>query len=312
MDASRASPDAGASALPRFASAGDYWELLKPRVMSLVIFTAFVGMAVSSSTEAGASLHPLLAWIALLCIALGAGASGALNMWYDADIDARIPRTRSRPIPQGRILPGEALGFGGALAVGATLSMGVLVNWSAAALLAATIGFYLFVYTMWLKRNTPWNIVIGGIAGALPPVIGGVAVSDGISPISGVLFLVIFLWTPPHSWALALMRGDEYARIGIPMLPSVSGTAVTCRHILAYSLLLAASAMLPWLMGEAGVIYLTAAVALNLLFLAAAARLWLAASECIIAAARTLFRFSILYLFLLLLFLLADSALALP
>ena len=309
MDASRASPDA---ALPRFASAGDYWELLKPRVMSLVIFTAFVGMAVSAPAEGGASLHPLLAWIALLCIALGAGASGALNMWYDADIDARIPRTRSRPIPQGRILPGEALGFGSALGVGATLSMGALVNWSAAALLAATIGFYLFVYTMWLKRNTPWNIVIGGIAGALPPVIGGVAVSGGISPIAGVLFLVIFLWTPPHSWALALMRGDEYARIGIPMLPSVSGATATCRHILAYSLLLAAAAMLPWLMGEAGVVYLTAAVALNLLFLAAVARLWLAARTRLVAAARTLFRFSILYLFLLLLFLLADSALALP
>ena len=311
MDASPASPDgAGAAAFAapalRFASAGDYLELLKPRVMSLVVFTAFVGMVEAE----GAHLHPLLAWVALLCIALGAGASGALNMWFDADIDAKMTRTRSRPIPEGRILPGEALGFGSAMAIGAVLAMGLLVGWSAALLLAATIAFYLFVYTMWLKRGTPLNIVIGGVAGALPPVIGAVAVT-GTIPLSAVLlFFIVFLWTPPHSWALALMRGDEYERAGIPMLPAVAGVPATCRQILAYSVLLAAAGLSPWLVGMAGSLYLIVAVLLNVLFLAAALRLWTARQESakkLIAPARALFRFSIFYLFLLLLALLADS-----
>ena len=313
MDASPASSDTAGVALAapalRFASAGDYLELLKPRVMSLVIFTAFVGMI----TAEGASLHPLLAWVALLCIALGAGAAGALNMWFDADIDAKMPRTRCRPIPQGRIMAGEALGFGSALAVGAVLAMGLLVGWNAAALLAATIAFYLFVYTMWLKRSTSMNIVIGGVAGALPPMIGALAVS-GTTPFSSLLlFLVIFFWTPPHSWALALMRGNEYERAGIPMLHAVRGISATCHHILFYSLLLVGAALAPWFVGMAGAPYLVAALLLNALFLAAVLRLWLARhgeEGQWMRQARTLFRFSILYLFLLFLSLPLDAGMA--
>ena len=313
MDASPVSPErsgtlAAAATTPslRFASARDYLELLKPRVMSLVVFTAFVGMM-----EAGGALHPLLAWIALLCIALGAGAAGALNMWYDADIDTLMARTRTRPIPQGRILPGEALGFGSALAVGSVLTMGLLVDWGAAVLLAATIAFYLFVYTMWLKRRTPLNIVIGGVAGALPPVIGGVAVSGSIPLSSLFLFLIVFLWTPPHSWALALVRNREYEKVGVPMLPALHGVPTTCLQTLLYSVLLAAASLLPWFYGMADALYLGVAIVLNAVFLVAAARLWLARNrtdESLVRHARFLFRFSILYLFLLLLALLADSA----
>lgn len=306
MDASPASPDkAGVAPALHFASARDYLELLKPRVMSLVIFTAFVGMIEAGDT----TFHPVLAWIALLCIAAGAGAAGALNMWFDADIDARMVRTRSRPIPEGRILPGEALGFGSTLAVGSVLTMGLLVNASAAVLLAATIAFYLFVYTMWLKRRTSLNIVIGGVAGALPPVIGALAVT-GTVPLSAViLFLIVFLWTPPHSWALALMRNHDYERVGIPMLPVLHGVEVTCRHIAGYSLLLAGASLLPYFQGDAGLLYLGVVLALNGLLLAATTRLWLARGDgqAVSSHARPLFRFSILYLFLLLLALLADS-----
>jgi heme o synthase len=208
------------------ATAGDYLELLKPRVMSLVVFTAFVGMVAAPVT-----LNPFIAVIAILAIAIGAGASGALNMWYDADIDALMSRTKARPIPKGRIAPREALGFGLVLAALSVLTLGVLVNWLSAGLLAFTIFFYAVIYTMWLKRWTPQNIVIGGAAGSFPPVIGWAAATGTVSLESVILFLIIFLWTPPHFWALALYKSGEYARAGIPMMPNVVGPASTRRQI---------------------------------------------------------------------------------
>src|SRR6267143_5189783 len=239
-----------APAEPSLAGVEDYIALLKPRVMSLVVFTALVGLLVAPG-----HVHPVIGFTALLCIAIGAGASGALNMWYDADIDAIMKRTARRPIPAGRILPGEALAFGSTLAVGSVLVLGILVNWLAAALLAFTIFFYVFIYTMWLKRSTPQNIVIGGAAGALPPVIGWAAATGevGLEPL--ILFLIIFLWTPPHFWALALNRADDYARAGVPMLPVVAGRAATTRQILIYSVVLLPISLLPWGFGFAGPIY---------------------------------------------------------
>src|SRR5215472_15749720 len=203
-----------ARAEPSIAGVGDYIELMKPRVMSLVVFTALVGLIV-----APVPMHPVMAFTALLCIAVGAGAAGALNMWYDADIDARMARTAARPIPAGRLAPGEALAFGLTLAAGAVIVLGLLVNVVAAALLAATIAFYVVVYTMWLKRSTPQNIVIGGAAGALPPMIGWAAVTGGFAVEPLLLFLIIFFWTPPHFWALSLYRTEDYVRAGVPMLP---------------------------------------------------------------------------------------------
>src|SRR5262245_49607183 len=203
---------------PSVAGVGDYIELMKPRVMSLVVFTAFVGLLIAPG-----HVHPMVGFTALLCIAVGAGAAGALNMWYDADIDARMTRTAARPIPAGRVAPGEALAFGVTLAVGAVVVLGLLVNVIAAALLAVTIAFYVGVYTMWLKRWTPQNIVIGGAAGALPPVIGWVAATGSLALEPILLFAIIFFWTPPHFWALSLYRTEDYARAGIPMLPVVAG-----------------------------------------------------------------------------------------
>src|SRR5690348_14560795 len=223
------------------ATAGDFFALLKPRVMSLVVFTAFVGLV-----AAPVAINPLLAVIAILAIAIGAGASGALNMWYDADIDAVMTRTANRPVPAGRVTPGEALSFGLVLSVLSVMTLGVLINWLSAALLAFTIFFYAVVYTMWLKRWTPQNIVIGGAAGAIPPVIGWAAVTGSVSLESVILFLIIFLWTPPHFWALALFKSDDYARAGIPMMPNVAGQASTRRQIFAYSLILAPVGVLPW------------------------------------------------------------------
>ena len=217
---------------------------MKPRVMSLVVFTALVGLI-----AAPGQLHPLLAVIALLAIAVGAGAAGALNMWYDADIDARMARTAARPIPRGHVTADEALTFGTVLAIGSVLTLGVLVNWAAGALLALTIGFYVFVYTMWLKRRTPQNIVIGGAAGAFPPMIGWAAVTGGVSLESILLFLIIFMWTPPHFWALALYRARDYERAGVPMLPVVAGAAETRRQIVLYSVLLVPLATTPALIG---------------------------------------------------------------
>jgi protoheme IX farnesyltransferase len=285
-------------------SVGDYILLMKPRVMSLVVFTAFVGMTLAHGT-----LHPALAAIALLCIAVGAGAAGALNMWYDADIDARMARTASRPIPRGRVAAEEALTFGVVLAAGSVLTLGLLVNWTAASLLALSIAFYIFVYTMWLKRRSPQNIVIGGAAGALPPVIGWAAVSGTVSLESIVLFLIIFLWTPPHFWALALYRTRDYQRAGVPMLPVVAGPRETRRQIVIYAAALVTLAMAPLLVGAGGRLYGVCAMALGAVFLALVLRVWhVQHGREADAAARQLFTFSILYLFLLFGALLAERA----
>jgi len=284
------------------ASFGDFVALMKPRVMSLVVFTALVGLLVAPG-----HLDPLIGFIALLCIAAGAGAAGVLNMWYDADIDAVMTRTAMRPIPRGRVSRAEALAFGLMLAVGAIIVLGLVVNIAAAALLGFTIFFYVVVYTMWLKRRTPQNIVIGGAAGALPPVIGWVATTGriGVEPL--ILFLIIFVWTPPHFWALSLNRAGEYARAGIPMLPVVAGKAKTKRQILIYSVLLVPISILPWALGFAGVIYgATAAISgATMILLAWQVR---QSSDAEKRPARRLFAFSILYLFVLFAMLLADAA----
>ncbi len=288
-----------APAQPSIAGVGDYIELMKPRVMSLVVFTAFVGLMIAPG-----HLHPVSAISALLCIAVGAGAAGALNMWYDADIDVRMERTAKRPIPVGRVAPGEALAFGLTLATFSVVVLGLLVNVVAGALLAATIGFYVLVYTMWLKRRTPQNIVIGGAAGALPPVIGWAAVTGSVAVEPILLFLIIFFWTPPHFWALSLYRTEDYARAGVPMLPVVAGETETRRQILLYSLLLAPLGTAPWLLGFAGPVYGVAAVATGALMVALALRL--RGERDGHAASKQMFAFSILYLFLLFAMLLAD------
>jgi protoheme IX farnesyltransferase len=288
-----------ARAEPSIAGVGDYIALMKPRVMSLVVFTAFVGLMVAPG-----HLHPVIAVTALICIAVGAGAAGALNMWYDADIDARMTRTAARPIPAGRLLAGEVLPFGLMLAVGSVVVLGLLVNVSAAVLLAATIAFYVIVYTMWLKRTTPQNIVIGGLAGALPPLIGWVAVTESFAVEPALLVLIIFFWTPPHFWALSLYRTDDYARAGIPMLPVVAGAEKTRRYILAYTLVLAPLGAAPWLLGYAGPWYGVVALLAGAVMIALALRV--RAERRGHAASKQLFAFSILYLFLLFAMLLVD------
>ena len=284
---------------PSIAGVGDYIALMKPRVMSLVVFTALVGLVVAPG-----HLHPVIGFAALLCIAVGAGAAGTLNMCYDADIDARMARTAARPIPRGRITRGEAAGFGLTLAVFSVVTLGLLVNWVAAALLAFTIFFYVVIYTIWLKRSTPQNIVIGGAAGALPPVIGWAAATGSIAPEPILLFLIIFFWTPPHFWALSLYRADDYARAGIPMLPVVAGAKETRRQILLYTLLLAPLGVAPWLLGYAGALYGIVAVALGAAMIILALRV--RGEERGHAASRQMFAFSILYLFLLFAGLLVD------
>jgi protoheme IX farnesyltransferase len=277
--------------------------LMKPRVMSLVVFTALVSLMIAPG-----QIHPMIGFTALLCIAVGAGAAGALNMWYDADIDALMNRTAKRPIPLGRIAPGEALAFGivlGAFAVGV---LGVLVSWLAAALLAFTVFFYVVVYTAWLKRLTPQNIVIGGAAGSLPPVIAWAAATGGISVEPFLLFLIIFVWTPPHFWALALVRVDDYARARLPMLPVVAGAEETRRQILRYSVALVPIGAAPWLLGYAQALYgVTALIAGALMVMFA----WRVRSnregERAARAAHQLFAFSILYLFVLFAVLLIDA-----
>ncbi|MDP1626727.1 MAG: heme o synthase [Parvibaculum sp.] len=300
-DTSAAFPEGG------MGSARDFFQLLKPRVMSLVIFTALVGIAVAPG-----GIHPVIGFTALLCIAVGAGASGALNMWYDADIDARMARTANRPIPAGRVTAREAAVFGSILSVFAVMTMGVLVNWVAAALLAFTIFFYLVVYTMWLKRRTSQNIVIGGAAGAFPPMIGWAAVTGSVSVESIALFLIIFMWTPPHFWALALYRSGDYEKVGVPMLPVVSGEAETRRQIMLYSLALVPVTLLPGFLGFAGALYMGATAALGAGFLWLAFGVWRtgpgAAQD---KAAKRLFGYSILYLFLIFSLLLAEKMLGL-
>jgi protoheme IX farnesyltransferase len=275
------------------ATSGDYLELLKPRVMSLVVFTAFVGLVAAPVT-----LNPFIAVIAILSVAIGAGASGALNMWYDADIDAVMSRTASRPVPTGRILPGQALAFGLVLSALSVLTLGVLVNWVAGGLLAFTIFFYAVVYTMWLKRWTPQNIVIGGAAGSFPPVIGWAAATGTLSLESLVLFLIIFLWTPPHFWALALFKSDDYARAGIPMMPNVAGEASTRRQIFAYALVVAVVGVLPWFLGYASAGYGIVAAALGAGFVwYALAVLQMPDTDRVMKPAKALFGYSLLYLF---------------
>ena len=285
---------------PSIAGVGDYIELMKPRVMSLVVFTAFVGLLIAPG-----HVHPMVAFTALLCIAIGAGAAGALNMWYDADIDARMTRTAARPIPAGRVAPGEALAFGLMLAVGAVVVLGLLVNVIAAALLAVTIAFYVVVYTMWLKRLTPQNIVIGGAAGALRPVIGWVAATGSFAIEPVLLFAIIFFWTPPHFWALSLYRTEDYVRAGVPMLPVVAGAHETRRQIVLYTLPLAPLGIAPWLFGYAGLSYGIVALATGATMITLALRVR-AEEERAHTASKRLFGFSILYLFLLFAMLLVD------
>ncbi len=288
-----------ARAEPSIAGVGDYIELMKPRVMSLVVFTALVGLMVAPG-----HVHPVIGFVALLCITVGAGAAGALNMWYDADIDARMARTAGRPIPRGRVLPGEAAGFGFTLAAFAVVTLGLLVNVLSAALLAFTIFFYVAVYTVWLKRVTPQNIVIGGAAGALPPMIGWAAATGSLALEPVLLFLIIFVWTPPHFWALSLYRSEDYARAGIPMLPVVAGEDETRRQILFYTLVLAPLGVAPWLVGYAGPAYGAAALLLGGILIALALRVRKEREGH--RASKQLFGFSILYLFLLFAMLLID------
>jgi heme o synthase len=287
------------------AEPSDYFRLLKPRVMSLVVLTALAGILLAPAPP-----HPVIAFTAILAIAVGAGASGALNMWYDADIDAIMTRTSLRPIPAGRMEPESALAFGLVLSMLSVFTLGYATNWLAAALLAFTIFFYVAIYTMWLKRTTPLNIVIGGAAGALPPMVGYAAATGDISLSSVVLFAIIFVWTPPHFWALALMKHDDYGRAGVPMMPNALGTDRTRLEILIYSLLLAPLGAAPWLMGFAGAAYGAVAV------VSGAYLAWLAVEVYRKregdAARRTslkLFLFSISYLFLLFLVLVAERAL---
>ncbi len=280
------------------AAAADYIALLKPRVMSLVVFTAFAGLYLAPG-----GLHPVVALTAVLCIAVGAGASGAINMWYDRDIDAVMSRTRNRPIPAGRMEPGAALGFGVVLAVGSVTVMALAVNWTAAALLAFTIGFYVFMYSIWLMRRTPQNMVIGGAAGAFPPMVGWAAVTGDIALGSIVLFAIIFIWTPPHFWALSLYRRGDYERAGVPMMPVVAGERETRRQILLYTVILAPLGMAPWLIGMASWAYGAVAAGLGAVFLGLAVAIWRDPGE---TAAKRTFAFSLLYLFLLFATLIAD------
>ena len=285
----------------------DYLALLKPRVMSLVVFTALVGMVVGH-----APVNPVIAFASLVMIAVGAGASGALNMWWDADVDALMTRTRKRPIPDGRIRPEEALSFGMTLAVGSVLALGLIANWTAAALLAFTIFFYVVVYSMGLKRRTAQNIVIGGAAGAFPPMIGEAAVSGTVSLQTFVLFLVIFLWTPPHFWALALVKSSDYARAGIPMMPNVAGADATRRQILLYTLVLVPAGIAPVFLGFGGLAYAAVSTLTGLAMLGLAWKVYrVRTGEPAMGAAQALFGFSILYLFLLFATLLAEHALGL-
>jgi protoheme IX farnesyltransferase len=289
------------------ASPGDYFALLKPRVMSLVVFTALTGLMLAPSSP-----NPVIGFISILAIAIGAGAAGCLNMWWDADIDCLMRRTAKRPVPSGRVSSDEALGFGLVMAAGSVILLGLAANWLAASLLAFTIFFYIVVYSMWLKRSTPQNIVIGGAAGALPPMIGYAAANGslGIEPL--ILFGIIFLWTPPHSWALALFRSEDYARAKVPMLPVARGPATTRLHILVYTLILVPLGLSPTILGFAGLAYGAAALLTGAYMIICAARLYRARDEKTAdGAAKRLFGFSILYLTILFGTLLAERIVSL-
>ncbi|MEZ5755944.1 MAG: heme o synthase [Paracoccaceae bacterium] len=282
---------------PGEAGFGDYVQLLKPRVMSLVVFTALVGLLVAPVT-----VHPVIAFSSILFVALGAGASGALNMWWDADIDAVMRRTKGRPVPAGKVEAGEALAVGLALSGLSVVMLGLAANWLAAGLLAFTIFFYAVVYSMWLKRSTPQNIVIGGAAGAFPPMVGWACATGSVSIESLLMFALIFMWTPPHFWALALFMKDDYSKAGVPMLTVTHGRKATRNHILAYTLLLAPVAVAAGFTSIGGPIYLTAAVLLNAWFIIGAWRIWrrdeAAAEADSYAVEKSVFRFSLYYLFL--------------
>jgi len=267
----------------------DYFSLLKPRVMSLVVFTGFAGLFVSS-----VNIHPFIAAVAVFCIALGSGAAGAINMWYEYELDAKMERTKSRPIPAGKILPENALDFACVLAFASVVIMTVAVNILAAALLLSAILFYVFIYTMWLKRRTPQNIVIGGAAGAFPPVIGWAAATGEVGIEAIIMFAIIFLWTPPHFWALSLYRSEDYKKAGIPMLPVVAGKAETKKQMLIYTLLLFPFAISPYFIGMSGVLYLIGSALLGALFIWHAFKVMRDDSD---SSARSMFGFSILYLF---------------
>ncbi|HYZ47300.1 MAG TPA: heme o synthase [Sphingomonas sp.] len=284
----------------------DLFALTKPRVMSLVVFTALCGLLASR-----APVDPVLGFTAILCIALGAGASGALNQWYEADLDAKMKRTAKRPLPAGRMDRQTALHFGVGLAVFSVLFLGLATNWLAAAILAFSIFFYAVVYTIWLKPNTPQNIVIGGAAGAFPPLLGWAAATGDVSALPALLFAIIFLWTPPHFWALALFVKTDYAAAGVPMLPVTAGVKATRQQILLYSLVLAASAVAPWALGLTGAIYGLAATSLNLAFVVLAVRVWRneATEPAGMGPEKKLFAFSILYLFALFAALVLDRVL---
>jgi heme o synthase len=292
----------------REAGFGDYVELLKPRVMRLVVFTALVAIA-----AAPVALHPVIAFASLVCIAVGAGAAGALNMWSDWDIDAVMRRTARRPIPSGRVERGEALAIGVTLAVFAVVMLGLFANPVAAGLLAFTIFFYAVVYSLWLKRATPQNIVIGGAAGAFPPMVGWAAATGGVAVESVLMFLVIFLWTPPHFWALALFRNDDYARAGVPMLPVAAGDRATRNAILGYALALVPVALAIGVSGIGGPVYFAGALVLSGLFVAHAWRLWrrdaAAAEADRFGAEKRAFAFSILYMFLIFALILVEAVL---
>ena len=284
------------------ATPADYVALLKPRVMYLVVITAMTGMAIAPG-----HLHPLFAFAAILAIAVGAGASGALNMWYDADIDRVMTRTKTRPVPSGAVTPDQALAFGLILSVFSVALLGIVANWLAAGLLALTIFFYAVIYTMWLKRATPQNIVIGGAAGAIPPVIGYAAATGSIGLSACVLFAIIFIWTPPHFWALALVKSGEYAKVNVPMMPLVKGPDHTRLEILLYSIVLAPTAVLPYLMGFAGHIYGLLAIGSGVYFIQLALSVFRTREgDMAKKACMRLFGMSIIYLLVLFVVLLAD------
>ena len=289
--------------VPAQGDVGDFFALLKPRVMSLVVFTGFAGLMVAPG-----EIHPLLAAVAIFCIALASGAAGAINMWYDRDIDAVMERTRERPIPTGRVEPAEALTFGVILSAFAVMMMFLATNAVAAGLLAAAVLFYVFVYTVWLKRRTPQNIVIGGAAGAFPPAIGWAVVTGNIGIEAVILFALIFFWTPPHFWALALYRSKDYAAAGVPMLPVIRGARATKWQMLAYTLLLLPLALMPCIAGFASwVLYGSAAGILSGVFILSALRVLTDETD---RSAKRMFGFSIFYLFALFGLLVADKALA--
>jgi protoheme IX farnesyltransferase len=286
-------------------SAADYISLMKPRVMSLVVFTGLIGMVMAPG-----SMHPIMAVSAVVLIALGAGASAALNMWYDADIDAIMSRTQDRPVPSGRVSGEAALSFGLWMSGLSVLSMAVLINYLSGALLAFTIFFYAVVYTMWLKRRTAQNIVIGGAAGALPPVIGWAAASNSLSLEPLIFFAIIFIWTPPHFWALALVKNQDYKAANVPMLPVTAGRTATLNQIVLYSIALVGVVMLPYLLGFSGLLYAAGAAVLNVGFLGLALLLRVAKQAQRDRLSGMLFAYSIFYLFLIFTLLLADRLVA--